>query len=78
MNEQEMWEAVQNSDADYDGMFFYAVKTTGIFCRPSCRSKIPNKKISVIFIRQRKQEMQVSVHANVVAVISWSISQCVK
>ena len=44
MNEQEMWEAVQNSDADYDGMFFYAVKTTGIFCRPSCRSKIPNKK----------------------------------
>ena len=32
MNEQEMWEAVQNSDADYDGIFFYAVKTTGIFC----------------------------------------------
>lgn len=44
MNEQEMWKAVQNSDADYDGLFFYAVKTTGIFCRPSCKSKIPNKK----------------------------------
>jgi len=26
----------------YDGKFFYAVKTTGIFCRPSCKSKTPN------------------------------------
>ncbi len=44
MKEQEMWEAVQNSNADYDGLFFYAVKTMGIFCRPSCRSKIPKKE----------------------------------
>ena len=44
MTEQEMWEAVQRSDADYDGLFFYAVKTTGIFCRPSCRSKPPKRE----------------------------------
>src|SRR5699024_3561905 len=31
-------------DATYDGIFFYAVKTTGIFCRPSCKSKVPNRK----------------------------------
>ncbi len=36
MTEQEMWEAVQRSDTSYDGLFFYAVKTTSIFCRPSC------------------------------------------
>ncbi len=39
-----MWEAVQRSDASYDGLFFYAVKTTGIFCRPSCRSKLPKRE----------------------------------
>ena len=44
MTEPEMWEAVQRSDASYDGLFFYAVKTTGIFCRPSCRSKLPKRE----------------------------------
>ena len=44
MTEQEMWEAVKHSDASYDGLFFYAVKTTGIFCRPSCRSKLPKRE----------------------------------
>lgn len=43
MNEQEMWEAVQHS-ASYDGLFFYGVKTTHIFCRPSCRSKLPKRE----------------------------------
>lgn len=43
MTEEEMWNAVRNSDENYDGIFFYAVKTTGIFCRPSCRSKLPKK-----------------------------------
>lgn len=31
-----------------DGKFFYGVKTTGIFCRPSCKSKSP-KRENVIF-----------------------------
>lgn len=44
MTEQKMWNAVKNSDASYDGLFFYAVKTTGIFCRPSCRSKLPKRE----------------------------------
>ena len=44
MTEQEMWEAVQHSDASYDGLFFYAVKTKGIFCRPSCKSKPPKRE----------------------------------
>lgn len=29
------------ADAGYDGIFVTAVKTTGIFCRPSCRAKKP-------------------------------------
>lgn len=41
VQEDVMWQAVQTSDPSYDGKFFYAVKTTGIFCRPSCKSKVP-------------------------------------
>ena len=33
--------ACRDKNADYDGVFFVAVKTTGIFCRPSCPSR-PN------------------------------------
>lgn len=39
----EQWQAVVENDASYDGLFYYAVKTTGIFCRPSCRSRLPNR-----------------------------------
>ena len=37
----EKWQAINHNDAGYDGQFFYGVKTTGIFCRPSCKSKPP-------------------------------------
>jgi len=42
----EMERAVQHKDASYDGVFFVAVRTTGIFCRPSCpaRSKPENNE----------------------------------
>src|SRR5579862_822653 len=35
----EMERAFAAKDASYDGVFYVAVKTTGIFCRPSCPSK---------------------------------------
>lgn len=35
----EMQRALRARDAGYDGVFWFAVKTTGIFCRPSCRSR---------------------------------------
>ncbi len=37
----EMERAFARKDASYDGVFYVAVKTTGIFCRPSCPSR-PN------------------------------------
>jgi AraC family transcriptional regulator of adaptative response/methylated-DNA-[protein]-cysteine methyltransferase len=36
-----MKRAVQTSDATYDGIFLVAVRTTGIFCRPSCPARKP-------------------------------------
>ena len=38
---QEMEQAFLSSDASYDGIFFTGVRTTGIFCRPSCRARKP-------------------------------------
>ncbi|WP_058304635.1 bifunctional transcriptional activator/DNA repair enzyme AdaA [Gorillibacterium timonense] len=40
----EQLNAILANDAAYDGTFFYAVKTTGIFCRPSCKSKPPKQE----------------------------------
>ncbi len=36
-----MYEALVRSDRSYDGIFFVGVRTTGIFCRPTCRAKKP-------------------------------------
>lgn len=33
------WRAVVARDAAADGTFFYSVKTTGVYCRPSCASR---------------------------------------
>jgi AraC family transcriptional regulator of adaptative response/methylated-DNA-[protein]-cysteine methyltransferase len=36
-----MHRAFSNRDAAYDGIFFTGVRTTGIFCRPSCPARKP-------------------------------------
>src|SRR5262249_37507925 len=41
---QEMERAYLRSDPSYDGIFFLAVRTTGVFCRPSCRVRKPLPK----------------------------------
>ncbi|RAP78317.1 bifunctional transcriptional activator/DNA repair enzyme AdaA [Paenibacillus montanisoli] len=45
----EMWRAIEACDAAYDGKFFYGVRTTGIFCRPSCKSRTPLQEHVRIF-----------------------------
>lgn len=43
------WRAIVNNDKSYDRKFLYAVKTTGIFCRPSCKSRPPKRENIRIF-----------------------------
>jgi AraC family transcriptional regulator of adaptative response/methylated-DNA-[protein]-cysteine methyltransferase len=38
------WDAVLGKDRRADGQFFYSVRTTGIFCRPSCPSRLPRRE----------------------------------
>lgn len=42
------WQQVQAHDAGGDGEFVYAVRSTGIYCRPSCPSRRPARR-SVVF-----------------------------
>lgn len=39
VTDEDRWQSVLQRDADADGQFVFAVQTTGIFCRPSCRAK---------------------------------------
>ena len=41
---EEMVAAVMDRNPDYDGRFFYGVLTTGVYCRPSCKSRRPRKE----------------------------------
>ncbi|MBC7772541.1 MAG: bifunctional transcriptional activator/DNA repair protein Ada [Pyrinomonadaceae bacterium] len=38
---EEMYRAIVARDATYEGVFYTAVKTTGIFCRPTCTARKP-------------------------------------
>ncbi len=38
---QTMYRALVNRDATFEGIFYVGVKTTGIFCRPSCSARKP-------------------------------------
>ncbi len=42
--EQDCWQAVVNRDRSQDGQFVFAVSTTGIYCRPSCAAKRPQRE----------------------------------
>jgi DNA-3-methyladenine glycosylase II len=41
--------AIFESDASYDGIFYTAVTSTGIYCLPSCRAKKPSVKNIMVF-----------------------------
>ncbi|MFF1376313.1 DNA-3-methyladenine glycosylase 2 family protein [Streptomyces sp. NPDC058308] len=44
MDEETRYEAVRSRDARFDGEFFFAVETTGIYCRPSCPAVTPKRQ----------------------------------
>jgi AraC family transcriptional regulator, regulatory protein of adaptative response / methylated-DNA-[protein]-cysteine methyltransferase len=41
MNAEQCWEAILKRDPAFDGLFFFGVRSTGIFCRPSCPARRP-------------------------------------
>jgi AraC family transcriptional regulator of adaptative response/methylated-DNA-[protein]-cysteine methyltransferase len=44
MDPEEAWRALSTRDRAFDGLFVYGVATTGVFCRPSCAARRPNRQ----------------------------------
>ena len=44
LDEEKCWNALREHDASQDGQWFYSVKTTGVYCRPACASRLPLRK----------------------------------
>jgi len=47
---------VKNKNAAFDGVFYFAVHTTGVFCRPSCSSRTPKPENVTFFDSPRDAE----------------------
>src|SRR5690606_14061248 len=48
-SDEARWQAVQSRNRQADGHFVYAVKTTGVYCRPSSSARQPQRKNVVFF-----------------------------
>jgi len=57
LSEDEMQNAVARRDAAFNGQFYYGVITTGVFCLPSCSSKMANPE-NMRFFWDRESAMQ--------------------
>jgi len=53
LSDNEKYNFIGSKNIKYDGVFFTAVKTTGIYCKPSCSAKKPNRE-NVIFYDTKK------------------------
>ena len=49
LNATRRWQIVLARDRRYDGDFVYAVRSTGIYCRPSCPSRRPRRTVVRFF-----------------------------
>ena len=43
-SDDERWTAVLDRDSTANGLFFYSVRTTGVYCRPSCAARLPRRE----------------------------------
>jgi AraC family transcriptional regulator of adaptative response/methylated-DNA-[protein]-cysteine methyltransferase len=44
MDAEKCWEAVRKRDRTQDGVFYFGVTTTGVYCRPSCPARRPARE----------------------------------
>lgn len=58
LEDERAWRAVMARDASADGRFVYAVRSTGIYCRPSCPSRRPARKNVRFFSDGRSAERE--------------------
>ena len=57
ISDDEKYHFIGCKNMKYDGIFFTAVKTTGIYCLPSCRAKKPNRE-NVLFYETKEEAIK--------------------
>ncbi len=62
MQDNERWQAFETRDATFDGIFVVAVRSTGIFCRPTCPARRPRRE-NVVFFDTTAQAEQAGFRA---------------
>src|SRR5579864_3479460 len=62
VSENNWWQAVLDRDAAQDGRFFFAVSSTGVYCRPSCPARRPRRE-NVTFFRRPEEAEQAGYRA---------------
>lgn len=62
ISDDRYWQAVIARDASRDGQFFFAVSTTGVYCRPSCAARRPRRE-NVQFFRTPEAAEQAGYRA---------------
>lgn len=56
ISDEVSYRALINKDAGFEGLFFAGIKTTGVFCLPTCRARKP-KKENVEFFKTAREAM---------------------
>ncbi|MFW7340902.1 bifunctional DNA-binding transcriptional regulator/O6-methylguanine-DNA methyltransferase Ada [Pollutimonas sp. H1-120] len=56
LTDDQRWAAVRNRDPAADGHFVYAVRTTGVYCRPSSSARLPNRENVEFFTTAKAAE----------------------
>ncbi|MBZ5634060.1 MAG: bifunctional DNA-binding transcriptional regulator/O6-methylguanine-DNA methyltransferase Ada [Acidobacteriia bacterium] len=56
LTDQVRWEAVIHREKNADGNFFYSVKTTGVYCRPSCPARLARRENVAFYLTPRDAE----------------------
>src|SRR5438477_8617680 len=44
LTDEQRWEAVRRRDPAAVGAFYYSVRTTGVYCRPTCAARLPRRE----------------------------------
>jgi len=55
-DEGTMYKALVEKNSEFEGIFFAGIKTTGIFCRPTCRARKP-KRENVEFFHTTRESL---------------------
>lgn len=66
LTDEDRWQAVLVRDPRADNQFVFAVQTTGIYCRPSCRARHALRKMSAFILMLTVPRRRVSAPVSAV------------